>query len=85
MSSDAFVLELARRISELETRVAQLEGGAAAGPPPGYPTPGPESDPGVREAIASGNLISAIKRYRELTGMGLAEAKDAVEKLQRGY
>ena len=85
MSNDAFMLELARRISELETRVAQLEGGGAAGSPPGYPTPGPDSDPQVREAIAGGNLIGAIKRYRELTGLGLAEAKDAVEKLQRGY
>ena len=25
-------------------------------------------------------MIGAIKRYRELTGVGLAEAKDAVER-----
>jgi len=34
-------------------------------------------------AIASGKLIVAIKLYRELTGMGLKEAKLAVEALQR--
>src|SRR5690242_17526790 len=33
----------------------------------------------IRALIASGNTISAIKRVRELTGMGLKEAKDYVE------
>jgi ribosomal protein L7/L12 len=40
---------------------------------------GPADDPQIRGAIASGDLIVAIKRYRELTGSGLKEAKDAVE------
>jgi ribosomal protein L7/L12 len=36
-------------------------------------------------AIAhAGNKIEAIKRYRELTGMGLKESKDAVEALLEG-
>lgn len=30
-----------------------------------------------------GNKIKAIKRYRELTGRGLAEAKDEVEKIMK--
>lgn len=30
------------------------------------------------EALASGNLIPAIKEYRTLTGAGLKEAKDAI-------
>ena len=38
----------------------------------------------IRELIVQGNLIAAIKLYRELTGVGLAEAKDAVEAIQRG-
>ena len=29
-----------------------------------------------------GRLIDAIKRYRELTGVGLKEAKDYVDRLQ---
>jgi large subunit ribosomal protein L7/L12 len=33
----------------------------------------------VRSLKAEGNLIQAIKAYREHTGVGLAEAKDAVE------
>ena len=33
----------------------------------------------IRELLASGNKIAAIKRYREEIGVGLAEAKAAVE------
>jgi ribosomal protein L7/L12 len=38
----------------------------------------------VRAILFSGNKIAAIKRYRELTGVGLKEAKDAVERMERG-
>ncbi|HEX8203856.1 MAG TPA: ribosomal protein L7/L12 [Isosphaeraceae bacterium] len=34
----------------------------------------------VRALIAQGRKIEAIKAYREATGLGLKEAKDAVEK-----
>jgi ribosomal protein L7/L12 len=38
----------------------------------------------VQELLASGNKIAAIKRYREETGVGLAEGKAAVESLEAG-
>ena len=38
----------------------------------------------IRELLASGNKIAAIKRYREETGVGLAEAKAAVEAMYAG-
>ena len=38
----------------------------------------------IRSALAAGEKIEAIKLYRELTGAGLAEAKQAVEALQAG-
>ena len=38
----------------------------------------------IRELLASGNKIAAIKLYREETGIGLAEAKAAVESLEAG-
>jgi hypothetical protein len=42
--------------------------------------PGPgDCPPAVMEAIQRGKLIEAIKIYRELTGAGLREAKEAVE------
>lgn len=36
----------------------------------------------IREQLRSGNKIRAIKLYREQTGVGLKEAKDAVEWLE---
>jgi ribosomal protein L7/L12 len=42
---------------------------------------GADADPKVQELIASGNKIEAIKRYHELTGAGLKESKDAVDRL----
>ena len=58
----------------------------APSPPAGLePAPAkgdPAQDPEVLEALASGKKILAIKRYRELTGLGLKESKDAVERLQ---
>jgi ribosomal protein L7/L12 len=37
----------------------------------------------VVQALQSGRKIEAIKRYREATGVGLKEAKDFVEEVQR--
>jgi ribosomal protein L7/L12 len=39
----------------------------------------PADDPRVIEALKRNNIIEAIKIYREITGLGLAEAKSAVE------
>lgn len=41
------------------------------------------TDPQLLALLQQKQLIGAIKRYRELTGVGLKEAKDAVEALQR--
>ena len=38
----------------------------------------------IRELVRHGNKIEAIKIYRGMTGVGLAEAKDAVEALAAG-
>jgi ribosomal protein L7/L12 len=38
----------------------------------------------IRRHLAAGNKIEAIKHYREATGTGLAEAKDAVERIGAG-
>jgi hypothetical protein len=35
----------------------------------------------ISALLAGGNKIAAIKRYRELTGVGLKEAKDYVDRL----
>ncbi len=40
-------------------------------------------DPALVKLLRAGEKIQAIKLYRERTGVGLKEAKDAVEELQR--
>jgi hypothetical protein len=60
-----------------------------AAPAPSFtlpPLPNPEGIPPdivaeLRAMIANGQKIHAIKRVRELTGCGLAEAKDWVDRL----
>jgi ribosomal protein L7/L12 len=37
----------------------------------------------VKAQLRKGNKIEAIKIYREATGLGLKEAKEAVEALER--
>lgn len=41
------------------------------------------ADPQLLALLQQKQLIGAIRRYRELTGVGLKESKDAVEALQR--
>jgi ribosomal protein L7/L12 len=43
--------------------------------------PDPRDDPRVLDAVRRGNRIEAVKIYRELTGLGLREAKAAVDSL----
>lgn len=44
----------------------------------------PDAERGaIRALVDGGNKIAAIKRVRELTGMGLKEAKDYVESWER--
>jgi ribosomal protein L7/L12 len=38
----------------------------------------------IRSLLSQGQKIAAIKLYREQTGVGLAEAKNAVERIERG-
>lgn len=51
--------------------------------PPSSGNPGNVEEE-ARQLLATGNAITAIKRVRELTGLGLKEAKDYVDALQRG-
>jgi Ribosomal protein L7/L12 C-terminal domain len=52
--------------------------GPVAGPPVGSEIP-----PQLADALMRGKLIDAIKIYRSMTGLGLKEAKAAVEGMAR--
>jgi len=47
----------------------------------------PHSDPAlspqIQDALRKGNKIEAIKIYRELTGVGLAEAKQVIDRAEQ--
>ena len=60
---------LVRLERKLDLLLAHLQIGA----------PGDDLD-GVRDLMAAGDKIGAIKAYRDMTGVGLAEAKSAVER-----
>ena len=52
---------------------------------PDAPEPNPDSlEDAIRSLLAQGQKIAAIKLYREQTGVGLAEAKNAVERIECG-
>ncbi len=81
MITETEIQQLRSRVNELEDKLKALyrhlnieygETGAD-----------PLLNPAVQAALRSGNKIEAIKLYRELTGLGLAEAKDAIEKAER--
>jgi ribosomal protein L7/L12 len=88
------ILDHGRRIAELERKVAELYNHLGQGESPSAgglvfasdaaPSVTAGDDPRLLELIGSGQKIEAIKRYRELTGSGLAEAKDAVERIEAG-
>ena len=42
----------------------------------------PDDDPRILEALRRNNMIEAIKVYREINDIGLAEAKAAVEAIR---
>lgn len=44
----------------------------------------PSLPPDVRSAVQAGRKIDAIRLLREATGLGLKEAKDAVEAFEAG-
>ena len=89
------ILDHGRRIAELERKVGRALQAARpgrAGLAAGFRFASDEpasvaasEDPRLIELIQSDKKIQAIKLYRELTGVGLAEAKDAVERLEATY
>ncbi len=81
-------IKRARELTGMGLKEAKdfVEGWERAGSPPALavsapPAPGGAGMAEVRALAAAGNKIGAIKRYRELSGVGLKEAKDFVDGL----
>jgi ribosomal protein L7/L12 len=81
MPTEAEFLLLQSRVRELEDKLEFLY--RRLNIDYADPNSDPALAPQVQEALRRGNKIEAIKIYRELTGVGLAEAKDAIERAER--
>lgn len=72
-------------LAEAKTAVEALEEGKPLPASSLAPRPAPAADEAeVRRLAKAGELIMAIKLHRQITGLGLAESKAAVEKLRDG-
>ena len=78
------VAELEKRVARLEAQLAQLTAtpaGAVVAAAAAATTEDWTAE--VQRLVDDDKLIHAIKLYREKTGVGLKQAKDAVEAMQR--
>jgi ribosomal protein L7/L12 len=82
MVTEAEVQQLRSRINDLEDRLKFLYRRLGIDYSAG-PAADPINAPQIQAALRSGNKIEAIKLYRELTGRGLAEAKDAIDRAEK--
>ena len=84
MSADRQLLELEQRLALIETRLEQLFEHLDLAPraPADSGELDPNEDPEIQDLLAKGNKVQAVKRYRELTGVGIAEAQRAIDSAQ---
>ena len=80
MITETEVQLLRSRVNELEERLKFIYRRLGFA----YTDPGsdPIMTPQIHDAVCKGNQIEAIKIYRKLTGAGLAEAKQAIERAE---
>jgi ribosomal protein L7/L12 len=84
------VEQIEKRIALIEVRLEQLfehlnitpRGGGGAGGEGEGAGLDPNDDPEIQDLLAKGNALQATKRYQELTGASLDEAKQAIEQAQ---
>jgi ribosomal protein L7/L12 len=82
MGVDRQLLEINQRLALVETRLQQLfehlDIAPRAAPDAGDAGSAVE-DPEIQDLLVKGNEAQAVKRYRELTGAGIAEAEKAIK------
>jgi ribosomal protein L7/L12 len=81
MSAESEILALKARIDELETRLKFIY--RRLNLEYADPNSDPVLSPQIQEALRHGNKIEAIKIYREITGVGLAEAKNVIDRAEQ--
>jgi ribosomal protein L7/L12 len=81
MVTETEIQQLRSRVNELEDRLKFLYRRLDIE----YANPAldPAMSSQIQEALRNGNKIEAIKLYREMTGVGLAEAKQAIDRAEQ--
>jgi ribosomal protein L7/L12 len=76
------IAELKAQVAQLTQLVEQLYYRSGVAMPSGLPSlDTPPAD--ILDALRAGQKITAIKLWRERTNLGLAEAKDQIDDLER--
>ena len=83
MPTEAQFLLLESRVGELEEKLEFLY--RRLNLDYADPNADPALAPEIQAALRRGNKIEAIKIYRDLTGVGLAEAKQAIDRAERFF
>ncbi len=81
MPTESEFLALKSRVNELEDRLMFLY--RRFNIDYADPNSDPARSPQIQDALRRGNKIEAIKLYREMTGVGLAEAKSAMDRAEQ--
>jgi ribosomal protein L7/L12 len=84
MSADRQLLEIQQRVALIEARLEQLFEHLDLAPRAAAESGelDPNEDPEIQDLLVKGNEAQAVKRYRELTGVGIAEAQRAIDSAQ---
>jgi ribosomal protein L7/L12 len=78
------IIQLEARMHRMETMMQALLTRMGIDPAEVIPPESPE-DRAIREALLSGQKIHAIKLYRSFYGVGLKDAKKAIDAMESRY
>jgi hypothetical protein len=82
MGVDRHLLEIKQRLALVESRLEQLFEHLDITPQEAPQAGEAINDPEIQDLLAKGNEAQAVKRYRELTGGGIADAQKAIREAQ---
>jgi len=77
MQLSSFVDQIFERLRALEAQMVRVSEAADVS----YEAPGAGVSQEVMDLVHAGDRLGAMKKYREATGVGLAEAQEAIAKL----
>ena len=86
MAKPSDIEELRQRLTLVEARLEQLFEHLDLAPRAAAESDelDPNKEPEIQDLLAKGNKAQAVKRYREITGVDIAQAQRAIDSAQSG-